>query len=745
MATSTTRVTHLRQFAATGAPDAGAPLAQPFESVWSEAFHEAWMAGEGLDYRLRFARAQAADLAAVCPVVRPEELILGGDRRRSIVTQRPPGGTGSVTVDTRLAEELKERHPDQAGRIDGIVAYWQGWLAQNPDRIGLTCHTSLAYERVVELGIDGLRRYVQEWRDRNAPLRPDCGPWYEGLLVVLEGLSDFIAAHAVAARAAAARLGDPQQRAEMERVASACQHVVSGAPRSFHEAVQLFYLVFCACGHDSPGPVDRYLYPPLRRDLERGALTLDQAQEIVDCLWCKFAERTAYGATLAGQLRDGTDATNELSFLCLSAIRRLRLLSPRTAVRWHPGISPALWTQAVDTVASGAAFPSLVNDEAIVAAAVGRGMRMEDAREYTFVGCGQTFPHGRGHGSYEDVVVNAPHALELALRGGVDPTTGERLGPATGAPDQLTTFEAFLQAWRTQIDHLVGQQIERVNQRRTATAGRACDHLRSLLTFSCVERGLDWHEGGAQYSEGMVDLVGLTTVTDALVAVKQGVYERGLVSLPQLVAILDRNWEDEEPLRQCFLRRLPKFGNGDPLADDIAATEVARLIDFVGSHRTCFGGPWGVDIIGWSGAVIYGERTSATPDGRRAGEPLADCAGPAQGRNTEGLTQTLQSVLRLPHARAHGPLALSLRFPRAALADAASRAKLRAAVEAYFAGGGQHLQICVAGAEEMRAAQRDPEAHRDLVVRVGGFNAYFATLDRRWQDDLIARSEMGLG
>lgn len=740
-----TRIERLRQFAAPFPPDTGVVVVDTIEPVWREPFHETWMAGEGLDYPVRLARAQAAELAAVRPVVRPGELILGDLTGRAIVTLRPGGRSGAITLDTGLAAELEERWPEQAVRLEGIVAYWQTWLKANGDRLGITCHSSLAYELALDLGLDGLRAWVEEWRGRNAAPRPECGPWYDGLLVVLEGVSAFVAAHAAAARQVAAGLDDPTAAAELERVADACQRVAHAAPRSFHEAVQLFYLVFCACGHDSPGPVDRYLYPSLKRDLERGATTLEQAQEIVDCLWCKLAERTAYGATLAGQQRDGTDATNELSFLCLSAIRRLRLLSPRTAVRWHRHLCPSFWAETIDTVASGAGFPSLVNDEAIIAAACGRGQRLEDAREYTFVGCGQTYPHGRGHGSYEDVVINAPQAIELALRDGIDPATGQRLGPATGTADELATFEDFLRACRGQIDHLVHRHIESVNRRRAATTGRAIDYLRSLFTRSCVERGLDWHKGGAEYSEGMVDLVGLTTVTDSLVAVQQGVYEQRLISLPELVAVLDRNWEGRESLRQLFLKRLPKFGNGSPEADGMAVRELERLVDFVGSHRTCFDGPWGVDIIGWSGAVIFGERTSATPDGRRAGEPVADCAGPAQGRNTEGLTQTLQSALRLPHGRAHGPLALSLRFPSDGLRDAASRDKLRAAVEQYFLQGGQHLQISVVGTEEMRAAQRHPEEYRDLVVRVGGFNAYFVQLERRWQDDMIARSEMSLG
>lgn len=703
------------------------------------------MAAEGEDFRLRLAAAQAAELAAAKPVVCPGELIAGDNRLRSLVTAAARPFGNHVRLELGLVDETVARHPECAGQIREMIAYWTDWLGRNADRLGMTCHASLGYERILDMGVDGLRRHVADWRDRTIGDRPEAAPWYEALLVTLDGLSRHIGAHGEAAEAAASCAAAGERRDELEDLARICRRIAHRAPASFHEAVQLFYIVFSACGHDSPGPVDRYLYPALERDLAAGAIDVERAQELVDRLWLKLAEKTAYGATLAGQLRDGTDGTNELSYLCLNAIHRLRLLSPRTAVRWHQGTDDEFLARAVDSVADGVGFPSLINDEALIGAAVRRGICLEDAREYTFVGCGQTFPHGRGHGNYEDVVINTPRAIELALRSGRDPVTAEQAGPVTGEPEDLDSFEAFAAAYRQQMDALIVGAIGRVNDRRHANAGRAFDFLRSLLTESCVERGLDWHEGGARYCEGMVDLVGLPTVADALVAVKVGVFERGAVPLPQLVRILDEDWKGEEALRQQFLKGLPKYGNGDPEADEMMALETARLDALVRDHRTSFGGPWGIDVIGWSGAVIYGEQTSATPDGRRAGEPVADCAGPGQGRNTAGLTQTLQSVLRLPHDTAHGPLALSLRFPRGGLATVEARRKLQAAIATYFEAGGQQVQISAAGTEEMRAAQDDPDAHGDLVVRVGGFNAYFASLDRRWQDDLIARSEMGIG
>jgi pyruvate-formate lyase len=242
----------------------------------------------------------------------------------------------------------------------------------------------------------------------------------------------------------------------------------------------------------------------------------------------------------------------------------------------------------------------------------------------------------------------------------------------------------------------------------------------------------------------MVDVVGVTTLADSLTVIKRLVYDEGRVSLPELVAILDRDWADAEPLRKDCLLRIPKFGNEDPDADGMMRRWVDRLNAWLFTQRTAFDGPWGLDIIGWSGAVSLGTVTGATPDGRRAAEALADCAGPAQGRDRNGITATLNAMLTLPFAETHGPLALSLRLPATAVDTPDGEERLAALLRSYLERGGQHVQLTVAAADDMRAAQQDPTAHRDLIVRVGGFSAYFVEMEARFQEDMIARTEHGV-
>jgi formate C-acetyltransferase len=713
-----------------------------------EPFHDAWMAHDGAPFLVRLAHAQAAWRAAVRPAIVPGHLVPGTPPPLAIISYP----TGVFAWDFRLDESLSDRHPDGAA----IVGYWKAWLSQRPQQVlppeahvpdlgaslwwvGIGCHSTQDYGLAIELGLDGLRAKVRAQQPRHL----DAADWYDAVLITLDGVSAYILAHADA-YARAAGTADGVQAEEWRLLAENCRHIAQQPPATFLQAVQLFELLFMLNGHDSPGRLDQYLWPPLQRELEAGTITPESAQEIVDCLFLKLAEHICYGATLGGQLPAGGDATNTLTWLCLHSIRRLRLLSPRTALRWHRDTPDDLFQATVHSNATGATFPVFVNDEVVVPAMIRRGATPEHARDYTFCGCGQVTPAGRAYGGYEDVIVNSAKPLTLALHNGRDERTGSQIGPATGDPAGFATFDALEDAVWAQCRHLLQIGIAATKVAREWGADQVPDFLRSLLTHSCVERGLDWRAGGADYHEGMVDMVGLTTLADSLTAIKLLVFDEGRLTLPELIAILDHDWQGADALRAECLRRLPKFGNEDPEADGMVQRWVARLNDWLFAQRTAFGGPWGIDIIGWSGAVMMGEVTGATPDGRKAGEALADCAGPAQGRDRSGITATLNAMTMLPFAETHGPLALSLRLPAGAVATPEGEVQLAALLRSYLERGGQHLQLTVASGDEMRAAQQDPAAHHDLIVRVGGFSAYFVEMDARFQEDMIRRTEHGV-
>lgn len=725
-----------------------APVAPGPPYPGDEPFHRAWMAHADAPYFARLAHAQAEWRRAVQPVLTPGHLIIGTPPSPAVIWYATGVFGWDFVLDTVLAGE----HPETAE----IVAYWQAWLAERPRQslppamadgslgevlwsVGIGAHSTQDYLLALSGGLDGLRAGIRSAR----PAHPEAAAWYDALEIALDGVSRYILAHAQAAEQAA-QTATGAQAEEWRQIAANCRHIASHPPETFHQAIQLFYFLFMLNGHDSPGRMDQYLWPALQRELAAGTLTLEAAQELIDCLYLKLAEHVCYGATLGGQLPEGGDATNTLTWLSLNSIRRLRLLSPRTAYRWHRGAPEELFTAVVHSIASGATFPTLVNDEAMIPSLLRRGVREEHARDYTFCGCGQTTPAGRAYGGYEDLIINAAKPLTLALHGGRDERSGKLIGTATAPVEELASFAALDEAVWAQYRYLLEIGIEAVNTARRWGAEQAPDFLRSLVTHSCVERGRDWRAGGADYHEGMVDVVGLTTLADSLTAIKRVVFDEGRLSLREFVEILDRDWAGAEALWADCRHRAPKFGNEDAEADGMVVRWLSRINDWLFTQRTAFGGPWGMDIIGWSGSVIFGEMTGATADGRHAGEPLADSAGPAQGRDTSGITATLNSMVKLPMERVHGPLALNLRIAGNAVDTPDGEAKLVALLKNYLERGGQHAQVTIASADEMRAAQQDPASHRDLIVRVGGFSAYFVAMERRFQEDMIRRTEHGL-
>lgn len=711
----------------------------------SEPFHEAWTLHQGEPFVVRLAHAEAVWRGAVRPELVPGHLILGTPPPACVISY----GTGVFAWDLRIDERLAAAHPETSE----VVALWRRWLASRPTpdlpvalsdagvrrALMLHCpgaHSVQAFDLVLENGLRGLADKVRAARS----LHPGKAEWFQSLLACLEGVRAYVLAHAASCEQKA-RETAPGDAAEWRLFAANCRRIADDPPATFLQAAQLFELLFLLMGHDSPGRMDQYLWPALERDLEAGTIDLDGAQEIVDCLYLKLAEHICYGATLGGQLPAGGDATNVLTRLALRSVRRLRLLSPRTAFRWHRDTPEEPYREAIRSIAEGATFPTLVNDESMVPSLLRRGVRPDHARDYTFCGCGQTIPQGRAYGGYEDVMLNSAKPLTFALHDGRDEITGEQAGPRTGVAEELCSFDSFEEAVWLQLKGLLRAGIGIVNATRRWAATHLPDPLRSLLTHSCVERGLGWRAGGADYHEGMVDMVGFTTLADSLTAVRRLVFEERRVSLAGLRDTLDQNWAGSEELRSYCLNRIPKFGNDEPGVDEPHAQWLRRVNDWLFEQETWRGGHWGLDIVGWSGAVIMGKDTGASPDGRRAGEPLADSGGPAQGRDRSGLTAVLRSMERLPMREIHGPVVLNLRIPRETLRGEAQRENLGALLRTYLDRGGQQVQVSAVGADEMRRAQRDPAAHRDLIVRVGGFSAYFVELGADFQEDMIRRTE----
>jgi formate C-acetyltransferase len=577
----------------------------------------------------------------------------------------------------------------------------------------------------------------------------------------------FAERHAALARERAAREPDPQRRAELEKIAGVCSQVPARAPRNFHEALQYYWFCHLAVitelnGWDAfnPGHLDQHLLPFYERGLADGTLTRESARELLECFFIKFnnhpappkvgvtaAESGTYtdfaNINLGGLLRDGSDGSNEVSHLLLDIVDELHLLQPSTNIQLSRKSPEPFLKHALRVVSKGYGFPSLFNADAVVQEQLRQGKSLEDARAGGCSGCVEVGAFGK-----EAYILtgyfNLPKVFELTLHNGVDPMTGRQLGPRTGAPDSFRTFDDLYAAYVTQFRHFLDIKL-RGNQfiERTYATQMPAPFL-SVMTDDCVKRGVDYNAGGARYNNTYVQFVGLGSLTDSLSAVRQICFEgddrKAPISLSQLVDILQEDFHHHEPLRQRLIHKTHKYGNDDDYADGIMVRIFNTCFDALDGRPDTKGGCYRIEMLPTTCHVYFGHVTGATPDGRRARQPLSEGISPVQGADRHGPTAVLKSAAKMDHLKAGGTL-LNLKFTPSLVASAEGVDKWAQLVRSYFRMDGHHLQFNVVGADTLRKAQTQPEEHRDLIVRVAGYSDYFCDLSKELQEEIIERTE----
>ncbi|NLG29177.1 MAG: hypothetical protein GX557_14800, partial [Chloroflexi bacterium] len=393
-----------------------------------------------------------------------------------------------------------------------------------------------------------------------------------------------------------------------------------------------------------------------------------------------------------------------------------------------------------DLIKTGIGFPAVFNDEVLVPALVDLGVAPEDARDYACVGCIETYLPGQMP-PWSDSRFNLLQCVDRTLRNGVDGLDGVRRGVATGAPQSHATFEAFMEAYRAQLRHMVAQHCATINARMQVVAEQYTSPFLSALVNDCVARGLDVNAGGARYPElhGTAGM-GLGSTADALAAIRWFIYDRRSLTWEQLLRALDANLADEA-LRQRLLHDAPKYGNDAPYVDDLAADVARTFARAVLEQRTPSDGRHVPLMAANVSNIAAGKELGATPDGRRALEPLSDAASPTFGRDRRGPTAVLSSLARVDYRPAVGGTVVNVKFSPDTLDGPEGTAVLRTLIETYFARGGMQLQFNVTGRETLEAARAHPAEYRDLVVRVSGFSALYVELSDEVQRDILARSE----
>jgi pyruvate formate-lyase/glycerol dehydratase family glycyl radical enzyme len=628
-------------------------------------------------------------------------------------------------------------------------------------------HLAPDYTTVLAIGLDGLATRARRQMALLDRTDPDCLrelDYCRAAIEVCQAAILFAGRYADLAEAMAETEEDPARRAELSEIARICRKVPAGPAGSFPEALQAFWFVHLIIqiesnGHSiSPGRFDQYMAPFHDADRAAGRLGREGAQELLDELWIKFndilklRDKTAsigFGGyplfqnlIVGGQMADGSDATHDLSYLCLEATRRTRLPQPSLSVRVHAGSPPAFLRAAAEVVRDGLGLPAFFNDDAIVPVLQNMGVPLAEARGYAEVGCVEPQVPGKTNGYYPAGFLNLGKLLSLALHDGTDPVSGERLGPADPAFRGFARYEDVVAALDRQLEHAIRLIVAGDNILDELHGRLAPNPFVSLFVDDCLARGLAYEQGGAVYNYTGPNSVGLANVADALMAVKRLVFEERRVEMAALLTMLDEDFAGREPGRLLLLNRAPKYGNDDDAVDAITRELAAKILMGFKQYRNPRGGRFEPGLQSISAHALFRDAVAATPDGRTANMLLADGGiSPAQGRDRKGPTAVIRSAAKLDHREASNGTLLNLKLSPDSVAGEAGLGNLTALIRTYFQLGGQHVQFNVVDSALLREAQRHPERHRDLVVRVAGFSVLFTSIDPVLQEDIIERTE----
>ena len=627
-------------------------------------------------------------------------------------------------------------------------------------------HTVLD-DKIYHKGLLDFKREIEEELQSldylNDPLAYAKQEELKAMAICAEALICFAERHAKKARELAAQERDPQRRKELLRIAEVCSHVPAGAPRDFWEAIQYYWFVHLGVTTElntwdalSPGRLDQHLYPFYRKGLEEGTLTREEAKELLECLWIKFHNQPAppkLGITAeesgtytdfvtvdpGGVTEDGADAVNELSYLILDVVEEMRLIQPNARIQLSKKNPDRFLRRAAEIIRTGFGQPSIFNTEAIVQELIRQGKSIGDARCGGASGCVETGAYGK-----ESYILtgyfNMPKVLEITLNNGLDPRTGKRIGLETGDPRGFSSFAELFAAYKRQLHHFIDIKIRGNNVIERLFAEYLPAPFLSLLIDDCIKRGRDYHDGGARYNTTYIQGAGLGTVTDSLVALKYHVFDERDLAMEESLSALPADFAGQERLRLVLLNRTPKYGNDDDYADEVMKACFEAYFEAIDGRPNTKGGRYHINLLPTTVHIYFGAVLGATPDGRRAGEPISEGVSPVQGADRRGPTAALKSVAKMDHLRTGGTL-LNQKFTPQLLKDEEGLAQFVHLVRSYFKMDGHHVQFNVIDAATLRAAQREPGKYRDLIVRVAGYSDYFCNLTETQQNEIIARTE----
>jgi len=658
-------------------------------------------------------------------------------------------GVEEVKADSRFSRSLAIKY-----RIPEVIAeYWK-----DKPMGGTAGHFVPGYEKVLKKGFRGIMKDIEYYKQRlnlaNAEDRKK-NLFYEAAEITCKAATRFAERYSAKAFELAEKETDPVRKEELKEIGRICKKVPADPAETLYEALQSFWFTHIMIHIDSkersisPGRFDQYMYPYFEKDLKEGRLTKEQAEELLECIWIKFNEvRIDVGIInfenlmLSGQDKDGSDATNELSYLCLDVTAKLMMVQPSVSVRWHPNTPPAFLEKCCELIKTGLGLPAMFNDLAIIPSLLNSGVALPDAKDYAIAGCEEIAIQGKLYGVLRAGLFSQARCLLYVLFNGVDPISKRKEGVETGDPERFTSFEDFMKAYREQVKYATKACMRESRARDERNAKITPHPFDSLLFDGCIESGIDLTIGGVKYNITSMSEAGSITAANSLAAIRKAVFEDKIVTIRELKEALLSNFKNNEALRQYLLRKVPKFGNDDDYVDELAARVVEMNHEVIQElNETDFRG--GIFVTGSVIAEAFerGQEIGATPDGRFARENLSVNFGPSQGTDENGPTAMLNSVSKLNFQHQVGGALLSLKLNPNTVAGERGTRNLAALITTFFKMGGMGLHFTVVNRKTLEAAKKEPEKYRDLIVRVGGYSAPFVLLSPEIQDDIIRRTE----
>lgn len=809
------------------------------EAARAELITESYKETEGQPVVIRKARAFEHILKYLPIIIRPEELIVGSTTIAPRGCQTYPEFSYEwleaefETVATRSADPFYIAE-DTKKRLLAANAYWKGKTTSElatsymaPETLRAmehnfftpgnyfyngVGHVTVQYETVLQLGLAGVKEKVKREMESCHFADADYSTkmrFLDAVIISCDAVINYAKRYSALAREMAEKETNAGRKKELLTIAEICNKVPEFPAETFQEACQSFWFIqqvlqIESSGHSiSPGRFDQYMYPYYENGIKAGTLTREYAQELIDCIWVKLNDlnkcRDAASAEgfagyslfqnliVGGQTVQGRDATNDLSFMCITASEHVFLPMPSLSIRvWH-GSSQELLLRAAELTRTGIGLPAYYNDEVIIPALVNRGATIEEARNYNIIGCVEPQVPGKTDGWHDAAFFNMCRPLEMVFTNGYD--KGEIASIQTGDVESFQTFDEFMEAYRQQMKYNIELMVNADNAIDYAHAKLAPLPFESCLVDDCIKRGISAQEGGAIYNFTGPQGFGIANVADSLYTVKRLVFEEKRVTMGELKKALEMNFgkgldaitagevavqvgkslaaagqevtpdiiastikqvlemklpEEEkkryEEIHEMILG-LPKYGNDIDEVDDIAREAAYFYTRPLETYKNPRGGIYQAGLYPVSANVPLGAQTGATPDGRLAHTPVADGVGPTSGFDISGPTASCNSVAKLDHAIASNGTLFNMKMHPTAMAGQKGLESFVSLIRGYFDQQGMHMQFNVVDRATLLDAQKHPEKYSGLIVRVAGYSALFTTLSKSLQDDIIKRTE----